>query len=410
MRRLLIIAAFHMVVCLVPVQKLRQQPPAIKLGVDVLLSERLDLIRHHRVGLITNPTGLTSDYRSTIDALKGQPQVQLTALFGPEHGVRGDVPAGEHVQNYIDPKTGVQVFSLYGRQNKPTPEMLRDVDVLLYDIQDIGSRAYTYIYTMALAMEAARENNKPFIVLDRPNPLGGHLVEGPVLDPAFKSFIGLFPIPYVYGMTVGELAQLFNNEFGIHCDLTVIPMKGWRRDMSFNDTGLIWVPTSPHVPHFATCYYIAATGCIGELGTINEGVGYPMPFELIGAPWINAELLAKELNGRELPGVLFRPLNYRPYYGAFKEKTIPGIQIHIRDHRTFQPMRTQIHILHALRTLFPEQDFFATRRITSFNHAMGTDLIQKQLSQGLTADEIVANWQKDLEAFAKIRIKYLLYK
>ncbi|MBN2355397.1 DUF1343 domain-containing protein, partial [candidate division KSB1 bacterium] len=337
------------------------------------------------------------------------PDVRLTALFGPEHGVRGDVEAGRRIDHYVDEKTGIQVFSLYGRQHKPTAEMLQHVDVLMYDIQDIGSRAYTYIYTMAMGMEAAKEKGIPFIVLDRPNPLGGELLEGPVLDPAFKSFIGLYPIPYVYGMTVGELAQLFNMEFDIKCDLTVIPMKGWKRTMFFQDTGVMWIPTSPHVPQINTSWFVAATGCIGELGTVNEGVGYPTPFELIGAPWINAQQLADELNARQLPGILFRPQHYRPYYGTFKEQTIPGVQLHILDYAKVQPMRVQIHILHALRKLYPEENFFDSRRISSFNKAMGTDRVQQQLADRLTPDQIITGWQQDLEAFEKSRKKYLLY-
>ncbi|HOC26240.1 MAG TPA: DUF1343 domain-containing protein, partial [bacterium] len=220
----------------------------VKLGVDVLVSDPPPLIQGKRLGLITNATGLTSGHESTIDALRRLPGIQLVALFGPEHGVRGDAEAGAAVEGYVDARSGIRVFSLYGRNHKPTPEMLEGVDVLLYDIQDIGSRPYTYIYTMAHGMEAAKENGIPFVVLDRPDPLGGMLVEGPVLDPRFRSGIGLYPIPYVYGLTAGELARLFNEEFGIHCDLSVVAMEDWRRGMSFEETGLMWVPTSPHIP------------------------------------------------------------------------------------------------------------------------------------------------------------------
>lgn len=380
----------------------------VKLGIDVLLTEKLDLIKNKRVGLITNPTGMTSQHISTVDALNKA--TKLTALFGPEHGVRGDMEGGALVEGSTDRKTGIPVFSLYGKTRKPTPEMLANVDVLIYDIQDIGSRAYTYIYTMALAMEAAKEKSIPFLVLDRPNPLGGSLIEGPVLQEKFKSFIGLYPIPYVYGLTVGELAQYFNEEFGIHCRLTVVPMTGWQRSMLFEDTGLLWIPTSPHIPHAESPFYCAAVGCIGELQTLNEGVGWPTPFENVGAPWIDENRLADELNGRKLPGVFFRPLQYRPFYTAFKEQTMHGVQIHILDKHRFAPMRTQIHILHAVHKLYPRQDFFATDRISSFNKAMGTDQVQQQIQQGVSAEEIVAGWQNDLKKYEIKRGKYLLYQ
>ncbi len=378
-------------------------------GIDVLLRERLDLLKDKRVGLITNPTGLTSDLRTNIDALQ-EAGVNLVALFGPEHGVRGDVEAGKAVASYTDAKTGIPVYSLYGKTRKPTPEMLKNVDVLLYDIQDIGSRPYTYISTMAVSMEAARDAGTPFVVLDRPNPLGGQLVEGPVLNPQFKSFIGIYPIPYIYGLTVGELARLFNEEFGIGCDLTVVPMKGWHRDMLFEDTGLVWVPTSPHIPHPLTAFACAATGGMGELGTVNEGVGTPLPFELVGAPWIDAEKLANALNARRLPGVFFRPTAYRPYYFRFKNQQLWGVQIHILDPHIFHPVLTQLHILHALLSLFPSHNIFDTNRTASFDRAWGTDQVRLMLSQGADPESIVASWQEKLSQYREIRRKYLMYE
>ncbi len=386
------------------------QPAKVKLGVDVLLSEKLGIIQGKRLGLITNATGLTSTHEATIDALAKAPGARLVALYGPEHGVRGDAEAGASVDSYVDEKSGIKVFSLYGKTNKPTREMLEGVEVLLYDIQDIGSRAYTYIYTMAYGMEAARENNIPFIVLDRPNPLGGELMEGPVLDPKFKSFIGLYPIPYVYGMTVGELAQLFNKEFGINCDLTVVPMAGWKRSMRFEETGVMWVPTSPHIPYPMTTWYCATVGCLGELQQVNEGVGMPAPFEFIGAEWIKADALAQELNRRKIPGVFFRPLHYRPFYGNFKGQNLQGVQIHILDREAFRPMITQIHILSALHALYPEKNIYDTQRVGMFNKAMGTDQVQQQISSGASAGEIVASWQPSMKQFEKMRQKYLLYQ
>ena len=387
-----------------------QYRPVVMPGVDVLLREKIDLVAGKRVGLITNPTGFTADLRSTVDALAQDPRVKLVALFGPEHGVRGDMKGGQKVENFVDPKTGIPVYSLYGKVRKPTPEMLKNVDVLVFDIQDIGVRPYTYIYTMALSMEAAAEKGIPFLVLDRPNPMGGLLVEGPMLREAFKSFIGLYPIPYVHGMTAGELARLFNEEFGIGCDLTVVTMKGWHRSMFFRDTGLLWIPASPHVPRAESCFWVAATGGFGELGTISEGVGTPLPFELCGAPWVDGERLARALNAEKLPGVFFRPVYFRPYYFRFKDELCGGVQIHITDFRTFRPMKTQIHILTALRDLFPEHDFFAASgRLLSFDRAMGSDEVRKAIAEGKSAEEILVSWQKEVEQFKSLRSKYLLY-
>ncbi|MEE4312341.1 MAG: DUF1343 domain-containing protein [candidate division KSB1 bacterium] len=401
----------HMIIfCLLLIPFACATEQQVKPGIDILLEEHLDLVTGKSIGLITNPTGLTHDMRSSIDALHENPEITLTALFGPEHGVRGDIEGGYRIENYVDEKTGIQVFSLYGATRKPTPDMLDGIDVLMYDIQDIGSRAYTYIYTMALAMKAAAEHSIPFIVLDRPNPLGGELVEGDVLDTTFSSFIGMYPIPYVYGMTVGELALLFNEEFDIHCDLTVITMKNWKRSMRFEQTGLHWVLPSPHVPRSSTSDFVATTGCIGELGTVSIGVGYTLPFELVGAPWIEPEILADELNSQNLAGVEFRPLYFRPFYYHFEKEQCGGVQIHITDYAAFSPFTAQIHILTALTKLFPEHDIFDTRRITSFDKAFGTDQIRVKIRNGISADEILQAGQNGLNHFLSIRSKYLLYE
>jgi uncharacterized protein YbbC (DUF1343 family) len=324
--------------------------------------------------------------------------------------VRGDYSAGAHVEESLDSKTGVPVHSLYGKHRKPTQEMLKGVDVLLYDIQDIGCRSYTYIYTMAYAMEAAAEKGIPVIVLDRPNPLGGELVEGPMLNMDYRSFIGLYPIAYIYGMTVGELAELFNVEYNINCDLTVVKMEGWERWMSFEDTGLEWIPTSPHIPRASTAWYYPATGIIGELNTFNIGVGYTLPFELMATPWIDAEQLADELNGRSLPGVYFRPIHYRPYYLHFENELVHGVHLHIMDRSVFKPVSTQMHILDAIHTLYPEQEIFSEKRKASLDRAFGSDYLRKATLDGKTARDIIASWQDELSAFRDIRDKYLLYR
>ncbi len=382
----------------------------VKPGIDVLIEQQINLIQGKRVGLITNHTGLTSNLKSTIDVLHEYPDVKLVALFGPEHGVRGDISGGKQVPTYTDEKTGVIVYSLYGKTRRPSPEMLENIDVLIYDIQDIGSRAYTYIYTMAYAMEAAKEADIEFVVLDRPSPLGGEKIAGNVLDPEFSSFVGLYPIPYVYGMTVGELARLFNSEYNINCQLTVVPMEGWTRDMLWPDTGLMWVPTSPHVPHAETSFFVATVGCIGELGKVSIGVGYTSPFELIGTPWMDGYQLARELNSRELPGVHFRPTYFRPYYYMYVDEECIGVQIHILDFEKFKPVITQAHILEAIHKLNPEENIFDTKRISMFQKAFGTDQIHKQILAGKKAAEITAKWAEELEKFNKLREKYLIYQ
>ncbi len=394
---------------LVAGEKSKFTPPVVKPGIDVLAEEKLELVKGKNVGLITNATGVNSPLVSTVDVLNKLPGVNLVALFGPEHGVRGDVEGGRTVSTYKDEKTGVTVFSLYGKTRRPTPDMLKNIDVLIYDIQDIGSRAYTYIYTMAYAMEESKKAGIKFIVLDRPNPLGGEVVAGNVLDPNFSSFIGLYPIPYVYGMTVGELAQLFNEEFDIHCDLDVVPMEGWTRNMKYKDTGLVWIPTSPHVPHAETSYFVVANGCIGELGTISIGVGYTSPFELIGAPWMNAEELANELNSKKMPGVYYRPTVFRPYYLHYKNEQCQGVQIHILDFDLFDPATAQVHILTSIKKLYPENKIFNEKRNSMFDKAFGTDQVRKMVDQEKSAEEIMAPWEKQLEAFSKIRAKYLIY-
>ncbi len=382
--------------------------PQVIPGVEALLAEQTDLIAGKRVGLITNPTGVDRRLRSTVDRLAADPRIRLTALFGPEHGVRGNRPAGVHITNDVDAKTGLPLFSLYGRTKKPTPEMLENVDVLIFDIQDVGIRPYTYIYTMAYAMQAAAEKGIPFIVLDRPNPMGGLLVQGPILEPRFSSFIGLYPIPYVHGMTVGELALFFNRVFAIGAELHVIPMKGWRRDMLFQDTGLPWVPPSPHVPQWFTPFFQAAVGALGELSSVNIGIGYTAPFQLIGASWIDGEILCSALNALQLPGVLFRPLVYTPFYGSKAGVDLFGIQLHITDWHRFEPVRTQIAVLYTLYHL-PMGDSLFVGDLRMFRAAMGTDRIDRAILRGDDLQEVTVAADSGLVDFMEKRQAFLLY-
>jgi len=391
--------------------------PVVKTGIDVLVETNFASLAGKRVGLITNPTGVSNTLISTVDIFARTKQFKLVALFGPEHGVRGDVAAGGHVDSYIDSATGIPVYSLYGKTQKPTPEMLKGVDVLVYDIQDIGSRSYTYINTMAVAMEAAAENNIDFVVLDRPNPLTGNRIEGNILDKKYKSFVGMFPIPYVYGMTCGELATLLNAEgwlsTGKACKLTVITMKGWNRSMWWEDTGLEWVPTSPHIPNSATALFYAATGILGELDGVSIGVGYTLPFQLIGAPWIDASRFAQALNAKKIAGVYFRPISYRPFYAVMQGKQVNGVQIYILDRKKVNLVNIQLHIIQVMNELYPAKSIFAlsdASRNDMFDKVMGTDAVRLALEKKTPVEEIVSQWNKDIESFKLIRKKYLLYE
>ena len=380
------------------------------LGVDNFLNNEIELVKGKRVALLTNPSGVNAELVYTSDLLYESPDVNLTAFFGPEHGIRGDFFAGQKVSDTLDAKTGLMVYSLYGQRRKPAAENLQDVDVIMVDIQDIGLRGYTYVYTMAKVMEAAAENDKLVVVLDRPNPVGGLLVEGNLVEDEFFSFVGLFPTPYFHGMTIGELALLFNEEYDIDCELKVIPMLGWKRNMYWDDTGLSWVPTSPHVPHWETILYMGATGTFGELGTLSEGVGYTSPFETIGAPWINAEEFASELNGLNLPGIYFRPISFKPYYFRNKDQDLQGVQLHITDRNAYLPYTTGLYIMQTHIQLYPDHDLFANKnRIRMFNQVMGSDMIMNKLKEKVPVSQIKASWQDDLNDFKEIRKKYLLY-
>ncbi|MDM5309275.1 DUF1343 domain-containing protein [Peribacillus frigoritolerans] len=375
-------------------------------GIEVLLKEEKNVLSGKKVGLITNPTGIDSKLTSIVDLLHDDPDINLTALFGPEHGVRGDAQAGASVEYYIDEKTGLPVYSLYGKTKKPTPEMLKDVEVLVFDIQDVGTRYYTYIYTMAYAMEAAKENDIPFIVLDRPNPQGGESVDGPVLEPEFSSFVGLYPIPLKHGMTVGELATLFNKEFKIGADLKVIKMKGWKRDMDYDDTGLPFVLPSPNMPTVSTTFVYPATGLI-EGTNVSEGRGTTKPFELIGAPYINSDELAGKLNALRLPGVKFRAASFTPTFSKHAGKLSHGVEIYITDREEFKAVPTGLHIIKTIQDLYPgDFEFLAAN---NFNLLIGNGWIVSRIKAGSTVNEILKEYQVRQDAFKKVRKNYLLY-
>ncbi|WP_110113043.1 DUF1343 domain-containing protein [Bacillus sp. CGMCC 1.16541] len=381
------------------------------LGVDVLLSDKKELIKGKRVGLITNPTGVDKQLTSIVDLLHNDPEVELTALYGPEHGVRGDAQAGQYVEFYTDGKTGLPVYSLYGKTRKPTPEMLENIDVLLFDIQDVGARFYTYIYTMAYAMEAAKENNMPFIVLDRPNPLNGTNVEGPVLDMKYASFVGNYAIPLRHGMTVGELAKLFNKEFSIGADLTVVEMKNWKRHMYYDDTKLPFVMPSPNMPTLETAITYPGAALI-EGTNVSEGRGTTKPFELIGAPFINADELATSLNELNLPGVAFRAASFTPTFSKHAGQLSHGIQIHITDRKTYKPIETGLHIVKTIHDLYPDNFAFRAENsagISFFDNLMGNRWVRDGIVAGRSVEDMQAQWQVELEEFKTVRQTYLLY-
>lgn len=387
----------------------------VKPGIEVLKDSNFKILEGKRVGLITNPTGFDNSLKSTIDILHEAPNVNLVALFGPEHGVRGDVHAGDKIADMSDPKTGIPVLSLYGSTRKPTPGMLAGIDVLVYDIQDIGSRSFTYISTMGLAMEAAAENNIKFVVLDRPNPLGGNKIEGNLAEEGFISFVSQFKIPYIYGLTCGELAVLLNEEgmLKAKCDLEVVKMDGWRRSMRFEETGLQWVPSSPHIPHPSTSVYYPTSGILGELGYMSIGVGYTIPFHMFAAEWIEAEVLADKLNGYKLPGLHFRPIHVKPFYSVGVGKNLQGVQLHIMDYDKASLTDVQFYVMEAIAELYPDKAVFdnaSESRFRMFDLVSGSDQIRLRFSKRHKFEDIKDYWYKDVDSFRRLAKKYHLYK
>jgi uncharacterized protein YbbC (DUF1343 family) len=390
--------------------------PRVKLGNEVLTETGFKSLVGKRVGLITNPSGVNSRLESTVEVLRAAPGVKLMALFGPEHGIYGDVPAGDKVGCRTDDRTGLPVHSLYNETRKPSPEMLRDLDVLVYDLQDTGCRSYTFVSTMGLAMEACGAAGVEFMVLDRPNPLGGLRVEGPLVEQEkLRSFVSRWNVPYVYGLTCGELAQMINGQSWItnRCKLTVIPMRGWKRAMVWRDTGLPWVPASPHVPHGESPLFQVATGMLGEIGGVSIGVGYTLPFQCIAATNINAHQLATALNDYHLPGVRFQPVTFKPFYGNFKNEIVSGVQLFFPDPANAPLTAINFYALEALkkvaaRDLFDEA-IKAQKKFDMFDKVNGTDAMRVALQNGQSADKIVASWRSGEEKFRRQRQPYLLY-
>ena len=406
--------------------KAGQEPSkeVVKTGIDVLESNGFKQLQGKKIGLVTNPSGVNNKLVSTVDILANAPGVELVALYGPEHGVRGDIHAGDKVSDDVDPKTGVPVYSLYGKTRKPTPEILKDVDAIVYDIQDNGCRSFTFISTLGLLMEAAAENGKEVIVLDRPNPLGGNKVEGNLVEAGNFSFVSQFEIPYLYGLTVGELAKMLNeegmlkgekgnNDTIVKCNLTVVPMEGWSRDMVYTDTKLPWVLPSPHMPQAETSYYYPATGILGELGYMSIGVGYTLPFQMVAAQWINAAEFADALNALALPGVTFRPINIKPFYSVGKGENMGGVQIYITDYAKAHLTSIQFYIMQEVARMYPEHEVMANAdkgRFRMFDLVSGSNFIREKFTETQQYKDIEAYWNKDVESFKQKSAKYYLYK
>ena len=386
-----------------------QPSVSFQLGSEVLEKNSFRELRGKKVGLITNPSAVNRRGQSTIELLRKAPGVRVVALFGPEHGITGTAKAGVKVEGSKDPKTGLPVHSLYGQTRKPTAAMLQGIDCLVYDIQDIGCRSYTFISTMGLAMEACAENGIEFVVLDRPNPLGGLHVEGPLLDNRYQSFVGFYPIPYVYGLTCGELARMAQGEGWIkRARLTVIPMTGWRRSMTWRDTSLRWIPPSPRIPRSESGAYYASTGILGEIGGINIGMAYEKPFEIISAPWMKGTSLAREMERHRLPGVLFRP--FSTTFGAVPQQ---GVEIEFTDLPRAPLTAINFLALDAIRQSTGRDLFGEARRRKKdwemLDKITGGTEVRSQLERGASGAQIVASWKSGEEQFRQRRQKYLLY-
>lgn len=387
-------------------------PHNVGLGLEGLLDSHLNTVTGKRAGLLTHPGGIDHNLVSSVERLHRHPAVHLVRLFGPEHGLRGEAQAGESVSVYTDSLTGLAVYSLYGANRKPTPDMLNGLDVLVFDMQDAGVRFYTYLSTLAYVMQAAAEHHLPLIVLDRPAPLNGLRIEGPVLDPAYASFVGVYPIPLRYGMTIGEMARLFNGAFGIDCDLTVIWLEGWRRGLWFDETDVPFVPASPNLPTLDSLALYPGT-CLIEGTNISEGRGTTRPFEYIGAPWIQGERLAQRLNDLNLPGVRFRPVYFVPTFSKFHGEVCGGVHVFVTDRDQMRPVEVGLHIIQQVMALHPDQfawrDSWNTGEHRPIDLLTGGSQVREHLNSGDSIAALANTWQADLQAFRELRAQYLLY-
>jgi uncharacterized protein YbbC (DUF1343 family) len=390
----------------------------IEVGLSVLFGERLGLVEGRSIGLITNQTGVDAQFQSNLTLFTEHPKIQLAAVFSPEHGISGSAQAAIRVPSAVDKGRQIPIHSLYGETRQPTPEMLTGIDVLVYDIQDVGSRYYTYISTLLRSMSAAAANNVDFIVLDRPNPIRGDRVEGNLLQPAFQSFVGTTKLPIRHGMTVGELARLFKEELVLDIpsrlrqdssQLDVVPMRNWRRAMWYDQTGLPWVPPSPNMPTVETATLYPGT-CLIEGTNLSEGRGTTKPFEWIGAPWIDSDRWAETLNNFDLPGTHFRPIHFTPTFSKYAEQLCHGVQVHITDRDELRPVDVALHFIATARRNYPDQfEFLHNGGRYFFDLLAGTDELRLRLMEGESPTEIVRSWQTEVSEFKEQRRPYLLY-
>jgi len=393
----------------------------VRTGIEILRERNFKCLEGLRVGLVTNPSGVDRNLRSTVDILHSAPNVNLVALFAPEHGIRGDIYAGGKVESGRDESTGLPVFSLYGATRQPTNDMLKGVDVIVYDIQDVGSRSYTFISTLGLVMRSCAEAGIPVIVLDRPNPLGGIKTEGPLVEDGFHSFVGQYKIPYLYGLTVGELAGLINEE-GLNCgqdgrqqhlkcSLSVIPMEGWQRSMLYADTGLPWVPPSPNIPYpeNAVCY--PSAGICGELSNyLNIGIGYTLPFGTFAEEWIDADALKARLDSYGIPGIAWRTIHYKPISGRLNGKMVHGVQYFYTDFLKADVTLTQFYVMQAVYELYGKNPFWQQDSVYAmFDKVCGSSTIRETFRRTMKVSDIRQFWTKDVEAFRRLASKYYLY-
>ncbi len=387
----------------------------LKTGLEVFLEEQTEQVQGKRVGIILHPSSINSRFEQALHLLASHPDIELTAVFGPQHGVRGETQDNMvEWRDYQDTVTHLPAYSLYGETRSPTDEMLSQIDVLLFDIQDVGSRYYTYIWTMALAMKACQAQGKSFIVLDRPNPINGIDVEGNVLHPDFSSFVGIYPVAARHGMTTGELALYFNRHFQIDCQLEVVTMQGWERQMFFEDTGLPWTLPSPNMPTVETAMVYPGM-CLLEGTNISEGRGTTRPFELSGAPWVEPHTMARRLRGMDLPGVAFRPVYFTPTFHKWNQQMVGGVQIHVLDRQIFRPFLTGLVLIQLYRELGKDQfqwkapPYEYEDQKLPFDILCGTDQIRKQLESGTDPREMEEAWSSELKEFNQVRGNYLLY-
>ncbi len=381
---------------------------SVRPGIEVLLADSAHIIRGRALGLVTNHTGVTRDGATTADLLAAWPEAELVALFSPEHGIRGSEEAGVVVASSVDARTGLPVHSLYGQTRKPTPDMLKGVEMLVFDIQDVGARYFTYVSTMALAMEAAADAGIPFVVLDRPNPLGGELVQGAVLDTAYASFVGLYPVPARHGMTVGELARLFNERFRIGARLHVVPGAGWRRDSWFDETGLPWVAPSPNMPSLASATHYPGT-CLFEGTNLSVGRGTDIPFQVVGAPWLDGSDVAVRLSERGLAGVRFEPVTFTPSApgdGKFDGQSVQGVQFVVTDRGKYDPVITGVAALLESRRMSGERWEWSSEH---FDRLAGTGTLRTDIDSGASLEELTAAWDGEIRRFLELRRPYLIY-